>query len=74
MVTVGDSVHNFADGLAIGTSFAIDVNTGMATFLAVLFHELPHEFGIILFRANFSVLFYSLDRCKMPITPPPLVH
>ena len=45
MVTVGDSVHNFADGLAIGTSFAIDVNTGMATFLAVLFHELPHEFG-----------------------------
>ena len=69
MVTVGDSVHNFADGLAIGTSFAIDVNTGMATFLAVLFHELPHEFG------NTNVLFYSPDRCKMPITPPPrLVH
>ena len=45
MVTVGDSVHNFADGLAMGASFAVDVNTGMATSLAVLFHELPHEFG-----------------------------
>ena len=45
MVTVGDSVHNFADGLAMGASLAVDVNTGMATFLAVLFHELPHEFG-----------------------------
>ena len=45
MVIVGDSVHNFADGMTVGASFAIDWRTGMATSIAVLCHELPHEFG-----------------------------
>ena len=45
MVTVGDAVHNFADGLAVGASFTSGWQTGLATSIAVFCHELPHEFG-----------------------------
>jgi len=45
MVTIGDAVHNVADGLAIGASFAVDWQTGLSTSIAVFCHELPHEFG-----------------------------
>lgn len=45
MVIIGDGLHNITDGLAIGAAFALDPITGMATALAVLCHELPHELG-----------------------------
>lgn len=45
MVIIGDGLHNITDGLAIGAAFAFDPITGMATALAVLCHELPHELG-----------------------------
>lgn len=45
MVTIGDGVHNFADGLAIGAAFTVSWQFGLSTSLAVLVHELPHEFG-----------------------------
>lgn len=45
MVVLGDGLHNLTDGLAIGAAFAMDPVTGMATALAVLCHELPHELG-----------------------------
>lgn len=45
MVILGDGLHNVTDGLAIGAAFAFDPITGMATALAVLCHELPHELG-----------------------------
>ena len=50
---VGDIVHNFCDGLIIGTVFLVNIKVGIATTLAIIFHEIPHELG------NFTVLVYG---------------
>jgi zinc transporter 6 len=57
MVIMGDGLHNFADGLAIGISFAASQSIGFGTSLAVLCHELPHEIGdfAVLRRAGVSL-------------------
>mmetsp|Transcript_21082 Transcript_21082/g.47554 ORF Transcript_21082/g.47554 Transcript_21082/m.47554 type:complete len:144 (+) Transcript_21082:84-515(+) len=38
-------MHNFTDGIAIGASFVGGKSLGIATFVSVLAHELPHEIG-----------------------------
>jgi zinc transporter 10 len=43
MVILGDALHNFSDGLAIGASFSTGLTTGFGTSIAVFCHELPHE-------------------------------
>jgi len=40
-----DSLHNFIDGLIIASSFSVNFSLGLATSLAVLFHEIPQEIG-----------------------------
>jgi zinc transporter 6 len=50
MAVMGDGLHNFSDGLAIGAAFATSLTTGITTSIAVFCHELPHEIG------NFAVL------------------
>ncbi|KAM8979414.1 zinc transporter ZIP5 [Sarcophilus harrisii] len=45
MVLLGDGLHNFTDGLAIGVAFSDGFSSGISTTLAVLCHELPHELG-----------------------------
>jgi len=50
---VGDTVHNFIDGLIIVASFIVDLKLGFVTTLAVIAHEIPQEFG------DFGVLIYG---------------
>lgn len=45
LTMVGDSLHNFIDGLVIAASFLVSVPLGIASTLAVIFHEIPQEIG-----------------------------
>jgi len=49
----GDGVHNFIDGLIIGASYLASLPIGIATTLAVIFHEIPQEIG------DFGVLLHG---------------
>ncbi len=57
MNLVGDSVHNFIDGLVIGASYLAGIPIGIATTIAVVLHEIPQELGDfgVLVHGGFSV-------------------
>ena len=42
---VGDFIHNFTDGMAIGAGFNKNLKTGVSLALSIFFHEIPHEIG-----------------------------
>jgi zinc and cadmium transporter len=44
---VGDGLHNFIDGAVVAASFAVSVELGLATSIAVALHEIPQEIGDI---------------------------
>ncbi|XP_053313647.1 zinc transporter ZIP5 [Spea bombifrons] len=65
MVLLGDGIHNFTDGLAIGAAFSAGFSGGISTTVAVFCHELPHELGdfAVLLQTGVPVrriLFFSL--------------
>jgi zinc and cadmium transporter len=55
-VLVGDSIHNFIDGAAIGMAVLTSIPLGVSTALAVGAHEIPQEVGdfAILLHAGYS--------------------
>jgi len=55
-VLVGDSIHNFCDGIIIAAAFLADTHLGVVTALAIIVHEIPQEVGdyIVLLNAGFS--------------------
>ena len=50
---LGNVIHNFIDGMIIAASFNIEFSVGLATTIAVIFHELPQEMG------NYGILVYA---------------
>lgn len=65
MVIMGDGLHNFTDGMAIGAAFAGSLAGGFSTAVAVFCHELPHEIGdfAVLLKAGMTArqaVFYNM--------------
>ena len=65
LILVGDSIHNFTDGILIAASFLIDVRLGWMTTFAIAAHEVPQEIGdfIVLLNAGYTrarALLYNL--------------
>ncbi len=53
LVVIGDSVHNFIDGVVIAITFLLSIPLGVVTTFAVVAHEIPQEigdFGILLHK------------------------
>ena len=50
---LGDAIHNFIDGVLIAASYLASPALGLATTVAVLFHEIPQELG------DFGILIHS---------------
>lgn len=62
---IGDSLHNFIDGMIIAASFSVSFKLGIVTTLAIIFHEIPQElgdFGILVYGgfSKMKALFYNL--------------
>ncbi|OHA34132.1 MAG: hypothetical protein A2928_04575 [Candidatus Taylorbacteria bacterium RIFCSPLOWO2_01_FULL_45_15b] len=56
MVLVSDALHNMIDGVIIAASFAVNPAVGIASTVAILLHELPHEiadYGLLI-HAGFT--------------------
>lgn len=53
MIMVGDTFHNFVDGILIAAAFMVDVQVGVVTSLAIIAHEIPQEVG------DFLILLHS---------------
>ncbi len=45
LIVIGDTVHNFIDGVVIAATFMTSPALGIATTLAVFAHEMPQEIG-----------------------------
>ena len=65
MVILGDGLHNFTDGMAIGAAFSNNIAGGFSTAVAVFCHELPHELGdfAVLLKAGMSArkaIYYNI--------------
>lgn len=56
MIMVGDTFHNFVDGIIIAAAFMTDVQLGVVTALAIIAHEIPQEVGdfMILLHSGYS--------------------
>lgn len=62
LLSLGDTIHNFTDGLVMALTFLVNIPLGIATSLAVFFHEIPHE------MADFAVMLsWGLPKKKVLI-------
>jgi zinc and cadmium transporter len=53
MIVIGNSVHNFCDGIVIAAAFLASTTLGVAATLAIVSHAIPQQVG------DFAVLLHS---------------
>jgi zinc and cadmium transporter len=56
LIMVGDTVHNFVDGVLIAAAFLESTELGLVAALAIIAHEIPQEVGdfLILLHSGYS--------------------
>jgi zinc and cadmium transporter len=56
MIMIGDTFHNFVDGILIAAAFLADVKLGLVTAIAIIAHEVPQEVGdfLVLLHSGYS--------------------
>lgn len=56
LVLIGDTVHNFVDGVLIAAAFMQDTQLGVVTAFAIVVHEIPQELGdyMVLLHSGYS--------------------
>lgn len=56
LIMVGDTFHNFVDGVLIAAAFMESIQLGIVTSLAIIAHEIPQEVGdfVILLHSGYS--------------------
>jgi len=56
LIVVGDTIHNFLDGILIAAAFLQSTQLGVVTALAIVAHEIPQEVGdfLILLNSGYS--------------------
>jgi zinc and cadmium transporter len=50
LVMIGDTIHNFIDGVILTAAFLVSPQIGIPAFIAVLMHEIPQE------MSDFSIM------------------
>jgi zinc and cadmium transporter len=65
LILIGDTFHNFVDGVLIAAAFMESIQLGIITALAIIAHEIPQEVGdfVILLHSGYSrakALMYNL--------------
>lgn len=65
MLVIGDTIHNFLDGVAIAAAFLVSVPLGIITTFAVAMHEIPQEISdmTVMLTAGWSrtnVIFWNV--------------
>ncbi|WP_303785991.1 ZIP family metal transporter [Azovibrio restrictus] len=70
LILVGDTFHNFVDGILIAAAFLQDTRLGIVTALAIIAHEIPQELGdyMVLRHSGYSrrkaLIFNLLASCS----------
>jgi zinc and cadmium transporter len=56
MIMIGDTFHNFVDGVLIAAAFLANHELGVITAIAIIAHEIPQEVGdfLILLHSGYS--------------------